>query len=800
MADVTADRINDFWNQVVQHVDAPAGRLDAELTESIGRFHTLASAPTPGSARERARQRVFDDLKRQENTMSAIAPVIPFPSSGWGSTQDRSSRRPERSSRRGDRRRLLASIAAALLLVLSGLGGYVTWFGNEPARPTFIPAVIQPDEGSPASESSLDVPTRRGNLARTAEMPGPGPMSNPVELWSVQLEGENFSAPLLVGDTIVIGADGTVLGLSAGTGDELWRFDTGGTSTAVDSDGSIAAVSSDVGVFVIDLATGDEWWSVPTSVSWSSAFVDAGTVYFGSTDGAFLALDVASGDEIWRVEMDAPVVRFPAFDGETIYFGTDDSTLRAIAADTGAELWTFQLDTDGLVWTPVVVDGVVYQATEEWQFNTYYALDAATGEEIWRLEDGNGRRLGAVSDGMVYMGSELGRVFAVDAANGEERWSYQTGAVVGSAPVVAGSVLYVTNRAGNVVALDAATGAEIWQTQAGNPIENQPVVSGGVAYVVTMSGRLVALVDGEPLVASPEATAAPPDGAAHLMWESIGSDENPLVRPVAVGVDPQGKTYVVEPGANQIIVLDADGQYIESWGEPGAGPGQFQFRLDDTYDGAIDFDAEGNAYVFDFNNFRVQKLDPDGNFLLEWGGLGQENGQFGYVLGSVDRENGLVYTVDFYSNRVQVFDLDGSFLDKWGSEGSGNGQFLAPTAIAAGPDGTVYVADLSNRIQAFDQHGTFLFTFGESGGGPGQLSEPYGIAIDANGNLYVGDRGNGRVQMFHADGTYLGELTEIPGAGALAAPGSVRLDGDGFLYIADEANHRVLKVQVPAID
>ena len=69
---------------------------------------------------------------------------------------------------------------------------------------------------------------------------------------------------------------------------------------------------------------------------------------------------------------------------------------------------------------------------------------------------------------------------------------------------------------------------------------------------------------------------------------------------------------------------------------------------------------------------------------------------------AVDNRNGDVYVVDRGNNRVQRFDRDGRFISEFGSAGRGNGQFDAPYGIAIDKDGYIYVADTGNkRIQKF---------------------------------------------------------------------------------------------------
>ena len=71
--------------------------------------------------------------------------------------------------------------------------------------------------------------------------------------------------------------------------------------------------------------------------------------------------------------------------------------------------------------------------------------------------------------------------------------------------------------------------------------------------------------------------------------------------------------------------------------------------------------------------------------------------------------NGNLYVADMGNHRVQKFGPSGQFLLKWGAQGSGDGQFDFPSGIAVDGDGNVYVADSRNcRVQKFSPSGEFL--------------------------------------------------------------------------------------------
>ena len=64
--------------------------------------------------------------------------------------------------------------------------------------------------------------------------------------------------------------------------------------------------------------------------------------------------------------------------------------------------------------------------------------------------------------------------------------------------------------------------------------------------------------------------------------------------------------------------------------------------------------------------------------------------------------NGDVYVADTGNSRIQMFNSGGTYLTQWGTQGSGDGQFDYPVSVAVDGSGNVYVADRDNqRIQVF---------------------------------------------------------------------------------------------------
>jgi len=207
-------------------------------------------------------------------------------------------------------------------------------------------------------------------------------------------------------------------------------------------------------------------------------------------------------------------------------------------------------------------------------------------------------------------------------------------------------------------------------------------------------------------------------------------------------VDGNGNVFVSDPNNQRIQKFSSAGAFLGKWGSAGTGNGQFDFPW------GIAADNAGNVYVADSGNDRVQKFDANGTFLAKWGATGSGDGQLAFPNDVAVDANGNVYVTDALNHRIQKFSSSGTFLGKWGSQGTGDGQFSFPAFIAA-RGGKVYVTDSdADRVQVFSETGSFQAKFGSTGTGDGQFSFPTGVAVDASGNVFVAEQDNSRVQKF----------------------------------------------------
>ena len=199
---------------------------------------------------------------------------------------------------------------------------------------------------------------------------------------------------------------------------------------------------------------------------------------------------------------------------------------------------------------------------------------------------------------------------------------------------------------------------------------------------------------------------------------------------------------------------------------------------------------------------RVTRCTIDGDYVGEFGGWGEGPGQFIWVTAIAFGPDGSLYLADENTHRISAFTPEGAFRRGWGEFGAAPGQLNRPSGIAFAPDGALLVVDsLNHRIQRFDAAGALLSYWGEFGGGPGQFNMPWGITVDAAGAVYVSDWRNDRVQKFDAAGHFIAAFDGRASGGlasdgrnggdGFARPNGLAVDTAGRLYVCDWQNDRV---------
>ncbi|HEY7950196.1 MAG TPA: 6-bladed beta-propeller [Solirubrobacterales bacterium] len=247
-----------------------------------------------------------------------------------------------------------------------------------------------------------------------------------------------------------------------------------------------------------------------------------------------------------------------------------------------------------------------------------------------------------------------------------------------------------------------------------------------------------------------------------------------------VGTSEEGTSF----GEDRTFTT-TDPRFSFAFGSEGSGNGQL------SYPEGIEADSEGNIWVTDSGNNRVQKFNSSGEYLSKFGSKGGGNGQLLYPTDLAFDSSKNIWVADRDNSRIQKFESFGFYLSKFGSEGEGNGQFLYPNSIAIDSSKNIWISDWYNhRIQKFNSSGTYQFSV--CCGGEEWLSYPAGIGVDSEDNVWIVDAGNNRVVKLDSAGEYLGEFGSYgSGNGEFYGPHSIAIDSDDNAWVVDRYNTRV---------
>jgi sugar lactone lactonase YvrE len=171
--------------------------------------------------------------------------------------------------------------------------------------------------------------------------------------------------------------------------------------------------------------------------------------------------------------------------------------------------------------------------------------------------------------------------------------------------------------------------------------------------------------------------------------------------------DADGNYFVAQYGEyDRIQKFSPERKFLLSWGEHGQELGQFLRPQ------KIVLDNRGQVWVTDACNHRVQIFETSGGearLVRSWGQYGHEEGQLSFPydiwLNSdalAGRDNGEVYLCEFGNHRVQKFRIDGRFIGSFGRNGRREGELDQPWGVAGDSLGRMFVLDTYNhRVQRF---------------------------------------------------------------------------------------------------
>ena len=193
----------------------------------------------------------------------------------------------------------------------------------------------------------------------------------------------------------------------------------------------------------------------------------------------------------------------------------------------------------------------------------------------------------------------------------------------------------------------------------------------------------------------------------YIAWEA----SVPGCSGVAYHVDQAsgvGQIYVTSTSSYDVKVFDLNGSLDRYNPIASSRYNPFDLVLDEN----------GRIYIAE--HYAVTCLANDGTFLWRTGknatessrgDSGSGDGEFNQAIGITIGQDGNLYVAEYSNHRVQVLDKNGTFIRKFGESGTAPGQLSNPTDVVSLPDGRIVVVQYSSssyNLHYFQADGTFL--------------------------------------------------------------------------------------------
>ena len=332
--------------------------------------------------------------------------------------------------------------------------------------------------------------------------------SKAKEQWVVQTGVGIYCSPAVEKDKVFVGDDlGCLTAYALKNGKKLWSFASGKriVGTPAVSEGIVVFGSADRNIYGLNAADGSLRWKVEAADPVLGAVtIHEGIAYVGASDKTFRAIDIQTGKVVWSYnQVKGYIETKPLVVDDKIIFSAWDNTLYALEKATGKEVWKW---TGGLtrmhfspaaVW-PVASNGKVFIADPQ---RAMTAVNLQNGETVWRTFRSQVREtIGLSEDGeRVYSKTMNDSIVCYSTLTDtpEQVWASNVGFGYEHAPSMPqekDGVMYGSTKEGLLFALEAKTGKVIWKHKVGNSLINTVVPLNGREVLFTATSGEVGLI------------------------------------------------------------------------------------------------------------------------------------------------------------------------------------------------------------------------------------------------------------------------------------------------------------------
>ena len=332
--------------------------------------------------------------------------------------------------------------------------------------------------------------------------------SKAKEQWVVQTGVGIYCSPAVEKDKVFVGDDlGCLTAYALKNGKKLWSFASGKriVGTPAVSEGIVVFGSADRNIYGLNAADGSLRWKVEASEPVLGAVtIHEGIAYVGASDKTFRAIDIQTGKVVWSYnQVKGYIETKPLVVDDKVIFSAWDNTLYALEKATGKEIWKW---TGGLtrmhfspaaVW-PVASNGKVFIADPQ---RAMTAVNLQNGETVWRTFRSQVREtIGLSEDGeRVYSKTMNDSIVCYSTLTDTPEQVWASNVAFGyehapSMPLEKDGVVYGSTKEGLLFALEAKTGKIIWKHKIGNSLINTVLPLNGREVLFTATSGEVGII------------------------------------------------------------------------------------------------------------------------------------------------------------------------------------------------------------------------------------------------------------------------------------------------------------------
>jgi DNA-binding beta-propeller fold protein YncE len=271
-----------------------------------------------------------------------------------------------------------------------------------------------------------------------------------------------------------------------------------------------------------------------------------------------------------------------------------------------------------------------------------------------------------------------------------------------------------------------------------------------------------------------------------------GNGPGQMESPRGMAVGPDGDVIVADMMNNRVLRFGSDGAFKSVIGRPTAVKGKAKAgELEEPSGVAVD--GQGFVYVADTWNGRIQKFDPKGRQVAEFGGARYTFYSPRNV--ALDKQ-GNIYVADTGNSQIKVIDPNGKLIKAVGTKGNGGEGFNEVFGLAINSKGELFAADPGNRrIHKFGPGPDFKFLKEKKV--PGwQLNPPVWphLAVDAQDHIFAVDNGGKKLWVYDSELNYLGTVGGPAGLEGVGSPMGIATAPDGGIWLSDAGANKLVKL------